>query len=120
MYMENIQDWILSIRKSKYLILVEGIKDKKALTSLGLKNIMTIKKPLFEVVEEISDITNKCILLLDLDKEGRKLYSYFKKNLQRQGVKIDDRYREFLYKNTEITNIECIKKYATRQETRIY
>ncbi len=118
--METIQEWIKSLKNSGLLVLVEGNKDKKALKSFGLSNIMTIKKPLFEVVEEISDITDKCILLVDLDKEGRKLYSYFKKNLQRHKVKIDDRYRNFLFKNTEITNIEGIKKYATRKESRLY
>lgn len=110
--MQNIQDWITSLKDSKPLILVEGKKDKNALSSLGLKNIITINKPLFEVVENISSKAKKCVLLLDLDKEGRKLYSFFKKNLQRQGVKIDDRYRIFLYKKTQITNIEGIKKYA--------
>jgi len=118
--MENIQDWIDEIKGSKSLILVEGKKDRYALNSFGLSNIMTIKKPLFEVVEEISGITDRCILLVDLDKQGRKLYSYFKKNLQRRGVKIEDRFRQFLYKNTEITNIEGIKRYATRKEANLY
>ncbi len=111
--MESVQDWINELKGSRSLILVEGKKDKHALTAVGLSNIMTIKKPLFEVVEDISQSTNKCILLLDLDKEGKRLYSYFKKHLQSHGVKIDDRYRNFLFSSTEITNIEGIKKYAT-------
>ena len=112
MLMNNIDDWIYSIRKSKKLIVVEGNKDKKALNSFGIHNVITIKKPLFEVVENISNITDECILLLDLDKEGRKIYSYLKRNLERVGVKIDSKYREFLFKNTELTNIEGLKKYC--------
>lgn len=57
------------------VVLVEGIKDKKALELLGVKNIMTLKKPFYAVIEDIVEIKKDCILLTDLDKKGREIYS---------------------------------------------
>jgi len=107
-----MNDWLENLKKSKKLVVVEGNKDRNALNSFGIYNVITIKKPLFEVVENIASIADECILLLDLDKEGRKLYSYLKRNLERMGVKIDSKYREFLFRNTKLTNIEGLKKYC--------
>lgn len=109
--MNNLDDWIYNLRKYKKPIIVEGKKDKQALSSFGIKNIFILNKPLFQIVELIADITDECLLLLDLDKEGKKIYSYLKKNLQRHGIKIDSKYREFLFKNTKLRNIEGLKNY---------
>ncbi|MEK6974257.1 MAG: toprim domain-containing protein [Nanoarchaeota archaeon] len=109
--MDTLHDWVKKLKESNKLIIVEGIKDKKTLNELGIGKVITINKPLFELVEEIASLTNECVLLLDLDSEGRKLYSSLKKNLERNKVKIDNRYREFLFSNTHISNIEGLKNY---------
>jgi len=96
---------------SKKIILVEGKKDSAALKKLGLKNkIFILNKPLFEVVEEISRQTKNVILLTDLDSEGKKLYSKLKKDFQQHGIKIDDKFREFLFK-TQLRQIEGMDTY---------
>ena len=98
-----------SASKSK-LVLVEGIKDKKALTSLGVKNIMTLKKPLYAVVEDIVISQKDCIILTDLDKKGKQLYSRLSSKLKQFGVKIDNSFREFLFK-TKLRQIEGLPTY---------
>ena len=110
--MERLHDWISNWRKSKKLILVEGKKDKLALEKLGIKKIITNSKPTYSIIEEIINKGEKeCILLFDLDKEGRKLYHKFKNQLQRNGIKIDHEFREFLFRKTKLTQIEGISHY---------
>jgi 5S rRNA maturation endonuclease (ribonuclease M5) len=109
--MQEIENWILNLKQSKKLIIVEGKKDKIALNSLGIKNIITINKPLYKLTEEISSKTKECIILTDLDKEGKRLYHKLKHDLQKQGVIIDNKFREFLFKNTKLSNIEGINSY---------
>ncbi len=110
-YIKDLEDWIIKLKKSKKLILVEGKKDRKSLKLFGIDKIMTINKPLFEIVEIISSKFKECIILTDLDPEGRKIYSYIRRNLERNGVKVDNKYREFLFKNTKIRNIEGLRNY---------
>ncbi|MEK6949961.1 MAG: hypothetical protein AABX34_07085, partial [Nanoarchaeota archaeon] len=44
------------IKQLDTLIIVEGKKDKKALQNFGIKNIIELnKKPIFEIIENISD-----------------------------------------------------------------
>ena len=110
--METLLDWISNLKKSEKLILVEGKKDKAALEKLGVKKIITNSKPIYSIIEEITNKGEKeCILLFDLDKEGRKIYSVYKKQLQRNGIKIDRIFREFLFSRTRLTQIEGITHY---------
>lgn len=99
------------IRLSGKPIIVEGKKDKEALNKVDIKNIFTIKEPLFKLCENISKKYNEVIILTDLDKEGKRLYSKLKENLERNGVKVDDNFRKFLFKETKLTQIEGLITY---------
>ena len=92
---------------SNTLVIVEGRKDKIALNKIGIKNIVELsKKPLYQIVEEISDSNGDCIILTDLDKKGKELYGKLNSDLQKHGVKINNSLRNFLFKNTKIRQIE--------------
>ena len=100
------------IKNSHTLIIVEGKKDKIALQKLGLTNIIELnKKPLFQIVEEISNLNEECIILTDLDKKGKELYGKLNSNLQKHGVKVNNKLRDFLFKHTKLRQIEGITKY---------
>ena len=72
---EEIEEIIEKIKQEKPLIIVEGKKDKAALEKLGLSNIMELsKKPLFQIVEEVANSNDECIILTDLDKKGKEIY----------------------------------------------
>ena len=112
---EKFQELIEKIKNSNTLVIVEGKKDKIALEKLGIKNISTLsKKPLFQIVEEIANANDECIILTDLDKKGKELYAKLNSNLQRHGVKIDNKLREFLFKNTKLRQIEGITTYLEK------
>ena len=113
------QELLLELEKIKLYgkpIIVEGKKDKEALMKLGITNIFTIKEPLFKLCENISKKNKEVIILTDLDKEGKRLYSKLKENLERNGVKVDDEFRIFLFKETKLTQIEGIITYIENSQ----
>ena len=109
---EELNYLLEKIKISNTLVIVEGKKDKIALQKLGISNVVELnKKPLFQIVEEIADLNEECIILTDLDREGKKLYGKLNSNLQKNGVKINNKFREFLFKYTKLRQIEGIDTY---------
>ncbi len=112
-------NWLEQLRVSKKLIIVEGEKDKLALHKLGVDNVLALsRKPLYKFVEEVSLTQKEVIILTDFDSEGRKIYHRFKHNLQKHGVKVDNKFREALFKETHISQIEGIFKYFSKHASR--
>jgi len=109
--MASIMDfsiWIDSLKKSDKAVIVEGKKDVIALKKHGINKIIKLTtKPLYKLIEEISNTYNEVIILTDLDKEGKKLYKILRHNLQKRKVKVDNKFRKILY-DLNITNIESI------------
>ena len=108
----NLQLLKLRENSKNSAVLVEGKKDKNALEKFKVTNVITLTKPLFQVVESISNNFSRCILLLDLDRAGNGLYSKLKDDLQRNGVKVDTRFRSFLSKYTGLKEIEGIATFV--------
>lgn len=116
--MKDIMDYIDALKKSNKLIIVEGKKDKKALEQLRLKNIVTLsKKPIYKVIEEVAEKTKEAVILTDLDKEGKKLYGKLNSGLSYHGVKVDNKFRVFLFKKTKLRQIEGMVNYVDKQQT---
>jgi len=93
-------------------IIVEGKKDKIALENLGCSNIIMLngnKAGLFNIVEKLPENCKEAVILTDLDKKGKQLYHRIKKILTRNKIKIDDRFRLYLFKETKIRQIEGLK-----------
>lgn len=101
------------LKISGKIVVVEGIKDERALRLFGIKNIVTLsRKPLFQIVEEVSAKTRDVVILTDLDRKGKELYGKLNSAFQREGVKVDDEFRNFLFRNTKIRQIEGLGNYA--------
>jgi len=106
---EELHAIIEKINREEILVIVEGKKDKHAMQKIGIDNVVELeRKPLFAVVEEIAEKTKRCSILTDLDKKGKELYGKLKHGLQKHGVHIDDKLRNFLLKNTQIRQMEGI------------
>ncbi|MBI4441144.1 toprim domain-containing protein [Candidatus Woesearchaeota archaeon] len=111
--MDYLESWIEKLRQTDALILVEGKKDMAALAELGITHVMQVKgRPLYQVVEAVAAGHKECILLVDLDKEGRKLFAYFTKTLSERGIRINNEFRLFLFRTTELRQIEGLAKYV--------
>ncbi len=99
----------------KKIIIVEGKKDKKALEELGLKNIITLsKKPIYKIIEEIAEKAKEVVILTDLDNEGKKMFDKLNSGLQCHGVKVDNKFRLFLFKKTKLRQIEGLVRYLEK------
>lgn len=105
--------WLEKLKASDKIIIVEGIKDVNALVRLGIPRdrIRRLNKAAFAVAEELAKEHKEAIILTDLDKEGKKLYASLKTNLTRNGVKVDSFFREFLFRNSDLSHIEGIDTY---------
>ena len=113
--LEEFNQLAEKLKGSNTLIIVEGKKDKAALERLDMPNIMELeKKPLFKVVEEISENNKECIILTDLDKKGKQIYGKLNHDLLARGVKVNNELRNFLFRKTKLRQIEGIDSYFDR------
>ena len=109
---EAVLDMLLDIKMRNVLVVVEGLKDKRALFKLGITNVMVLSKPLYAVVEEIESLAKEVVLLVDLDAEGKKIYNVLKRDLMNHKVKVDDSLRRALFR-TPIRHIEGLATYLS-------
>ena len=111
--------WLDKLKEEKKLIVVEGIKDKRALSMFGLDNIYQLeRKPLYMVAEDIAFKAKEVILFVDLDSEGKKIFGKLNSWLQERGVKVDNSFREFLFRNTVLRQIEGMPSYIANLQIR--
>lgn len=97
------------------LVIVEGKNDRKALIELGIVDIISLdKRPIFVVVEEIISHNREVVILTDLDKEGKKLYGKLNSALQQFGVRVNNKFRDYLFKETKLRQIEGLGRYCDR------
>ena len=123
----QMHEFIAKIIDNNAIVIVEGIKDKRALEHLGISSIIVLnRRPLYAVVEKVAAVYDKTkkltgerisvIILTDLDTEGKKLYGKLNSGLQNFGVRIDNRFREFLFRHTKLRQIEGLANYITKLE----
>ena len=105
--------WLNRLAAEQPLIIVEGKKDVAALNALGLKNIIHLGKPLFEVVEDVAQIAKKVVILTDMDSKGKELYQVLSRDLQKNGVVVDNGFRHFLLKQTPLRHIEGLATFVS-------
>lgn len=110
---QELEDWTNDLADSGKVIIVEGPYDKKALVAIGIpaKQVVTLGKPLYQVVESVAEKHKHAVILTDFDKKGKELYGKLSKDLVRHGVNIDKKFREFLQKKTKLSHIEGINVY---------
>ncbi len=100
---DTITGLIQQIIDYNLLVIVEGKKDKSALEQLGVQRIMQLEAH-HALAEKIHD--KEVVLLVDLDKEGKKIYGKLKDMLSRRGVRVNDKLRHYLFKNTKLRQVE--------------
>ena len=110
----QLLEWVGKLKNTDKLIVVEGIKDKRALEKFGIEGIITLKKAIYKTAEDIAKQEKDCIILTDLDREGKKLYKELSTKLQDLGVKVDKSFREFLFRKTKLRQIEGLRKYLEK------
>src|SRR4030042_3636318 len=101
---EELLEEIEKLKKEKILCIVEGPKDRRALNELGIEKVETLSKaPLYKIVEETT--AEEVAVLTDLDQKGKELYHILSRDLQKKGVRINNRLRQKLFR-AKISHIE--------------
>ncbi|MBW2966765.1 hypothetical protein KY342_06700 [Candidatus Woesearchaeota archaeon] len=113
--LDKFRQWTEHLRiKSKEIpIIVETEKEKKVLKGLKVKNIICISKPFYDFAEKIAKKNKEVVLLFDTDKRGQDLYTEIKSELEQQGIKIDQRFEQFIF-HTKLKKIQGIPNYIEK------
>jgi len=108
-----------------HIILVEGLKDKKALVSIGIEGdvFMTQSEggPI-KAAEYVSENGGKAVILTDWDRRGGTIAHELENQLSSLGVEYDTRIRaklSFLCKK-DIKDIESLSKLMERLSSDVY
>lgn len=95
----------------KFLIVVEGKKDKSALEKLGFERIFVLHesgKSFGEKIEKITELcgkNEKVCILTDFDRKGKKLYMLLKSKLGEAGVRLNSSLRGALLR-ARVSHVE--------------
>ena len=101
-------EFIEELKKEKSIIIVEGLKDIRALENSGIKSVQ-IKGPIDQFCEKIAKQTEEAILLMDIDKEGKKLTKSLTINFSKLGVKTNKKYWNAM-KKLKLSHVEGLPK----------
>ena len=85
----------------------------RTISRFGFRNVRTLNKPLYQIVEEID--SDEVLILTDLDAHGRKLYHYFFHECARRGIRVNNQLRQLLH-FSEVRQIEGLSRYLERIE----
>jgi dTMP kinase len=108
----------LKDRPENVVILVEGRKDRIALTCLGVSgDIVQVQDAggIFGVAESIAHQQKEAIILTDWDRKGGQLAELLRNALKANGVRYDDKLRARLstLSKKEIKDIESLPSFIT-------
>lgn len=109
MRFESFKDWKDKLKEygntENVVIIVEGKRDEQVLKRWGVQNVFAIKgRRFYDILEEV-EYCNLCILLIDTDKQGDKIFHRLKQMLEREGIPIDTDFREYM-KSFDVKEVE--------------
>jgi 5S rRNA maturation endonuclease (ribonuclease M5) len=97
-------------------IIVEGKRDKKALNSLGLNDVIEVSgKPIEELIKSLKK-DQKHVILTDFDGEGEKKNKIICEFLERNKLSFNPRLRQAFKNSFGITRIEELNKLSKLKE----
>jgi len=109
----------LKERSHEEVVLVEGQKDRAALTVLGIDGeVWQVQgpNPIFSITERLATEGRPAIILTDWDRKGGQLARLLRDGLKANGVRYDDELRRKLVRlvKMEIKDIESLPAFFTR------
>ncbi|MBN1323701.1 MAG: toprim domain-containing protein [Methanotrichaceae archaeon] len=109
---------LLDASKRGAAIIVEGLRDKRALRSLGAEGpvIMASRRPSLDLAEEAAREYEEIIVLTDWDRQGEEMARKIQHHLQATSVPADLDIRERLKRlvRKEIKDVESLDNYVRR------
>ena len=108
----EINNFVQEIIDRGLPVIVEGKKDAAALRALGINNIVEMDV-CFKIVDKLEH-EKEVAILVDLDREGKKIYSQLNDAFSRRGVKVNNNLRHYLFRETKVRQIEALKDDIVR------
>ncbi|MBW2993141.1 hypothetical protein KY317_01040 [Candidatus Woesearchaeota archaeon] len=110
--LDKFREWIKHLRLAsrEKPIIVKGQREKNRLTALGIKNIHILKDPYYALAEKLAEKYKEAILLFNPDKTGQKTYEKVQREFERIGIKIDNRFRQFIY-HSKVKSLQGLITY---------
>ncbi|HSB47311.1 MAG TPA: toprim domain-containing protein [Candidatus Bilamarchaeum sp.] len=88
-------------------ILVEGLRDRKALSELGMTNILTVSGNLNKSCDYLERSgAQEAYVLTDLDRRGHELAKRAREELEARSIRADLEVRAQIARSLRIKNIE--------------
>lgn len=109
----------LKERSHEMVVLVEGQKDRAAMSVLGIDGeVWQVQGPssIFSIAERLSKEGKGAVVLTDWDRKGGRLASLLRDGLKANGVRFNDelRMRLVMLVKMEIKDIESLPAFFTR------
>lgn len=79
------------------VVLVNTKKAADILKSYGVKRLIYYQEPEFELIQTIIEFNKPCVLLFDATRPGNKRCEKIRSQLQKNGVRVNTRFRKFLF-----------------------
>lgn len=121
---EQIISEIRDLALEGAIIIVEGEKDRDALSELGISGqiLLASYPPLLNFAEDISRKTDLAIILTDWDSQGKKLAKKLSGYLQASGMKPNNLIRNKIKKlvQKEIKDVEGLSGYVHSLRCEVY
>jgi len=104
-------------KEKETIVVVEGKKDKEALTALGFKKVIAISgRSLEDIIERIlSSKSREVVILTDFDKEGESMESQLHNQLSHHGIKVNHIIRNE-FRSLKIHQIEELNSFTKLME----
>ena len=93
-------------------VVVEGARDKEALQEMGMTKEIAMYSSGFSYVELVDYLRSrhKCVAILtDFDRAGKSFNKKLSAGLEREGVKVEWRYREKIGRILGFRGMKCIE-----------
>jgi len=102
------------LNDSNSILIVEGKRDKIALSKMGALSLVDISGKSLETTIKTISLKNpeSVTILTDYDKEGEKQLKILTKGLHSQGIKIDNTLRKQIKSTFNIQKIEEINSFT--------
>jgi 5S rRNA maturation endonuclease (ribonuclease M5) len=119
--MDALEEQISALLEASHngaAIIVEGMRDERALRSLGVSGpvIMASRRPALELAEDTARKYKEIIVLTDWDLKGDEMALKIEQHLRSSGVRADMEIRSKLKKlvRKEIKDVESLGLYVER------
>ena len=119
--LEALEELISALKEASdrgAVIIVEGMRDEKALRALGIEGpvIMASRRPALDLAERAARRYSEVVILTDWDEKGDEIAYNLKRHLRSAGARFDvdirGRLRRLVKK--EIKDVESLSRYVEK------